>query len=247
VRCSADRRHPLVPQAVVKTRCVGETKRSCGHNSRIDARDSVVPRVGRLSSQARLRVDGTGPRRRLATKRASAWRERLAGTTASRGGFSGTVVPVAQRVWSCRELDESVEHARNETAGRGLAAEDVKLRIQLGLDAGADAEELDEQTANLRRELLELEVKVVDRNRVVEPPPGARAADAATFGTLLVGLANTASALSGVVRALRSWLSRGEARSVKLELGGDTLELTGVSSEQQERLIEAWIARHADS
>jgi len=153
---------------------------------------------------------------------------------------------VARRVWSCCELDESVEHARNNTAGRGLAAEDLKLRIQLGLNAGADAEELDEQTAGLRRELLELEVGAVDRARVAEPPPGARAADAATLGTLLVGLANTASVLSRVVRAVRAWLSRGEARTVKLELDGDKLELTGVSSEQQERLIETWIARHAE-
>jgi len=33
---------------------------------------------------------------------------------------------------------------------------------------------------------------------------------------------------------------------VKLELDGDALELTGVSSRDQQRLIELWIERHAE-
>lgn len=127
-----------------------------------------------------------------------------------------------------------------------MAAADLKLWVQLRLDAEADVDELDAHTAELRRELLQLDVDAVDRPRTSEPPPGARAADVSTLGTLLVALGNTASALSGVIAALRSWLSRGRGRTVKLELDGDALEVTGVSSEQQERLIQAWIARHAD-
>jgi hypothetical protein len=32
---------------------------------------------------------------------------------------------------------------------------------------------------------------------------------------------------------------------VKLTLDGDSLEVTGVSSEEQDRLVELWIAREA--
>jgi hypothetical protein len=32
---------------------------------------------------------------------------------------------------------------------------------------------------------------------------------------------------------------------VKLTLAGDSLELTGLSSDEQNRLVELWVARHA--
>jgi hypothetical protein len=46
--------------------------------------------------------------------------------------------------------------------------------------------------------------------------------------------------------ALQSWLAGPRQRSVKLELEGDILEVTGMSSADQRRLIANWIARHAD-
>ena len=48
-------------------------------------------------------------------------------------------------------------------------------------------------------------------------------------------------------RAVQSWLADSSRRSIKLGLGGDVLELTGVSSREQARLTDAWLARHADS
>ena len=48
-----------------------------------------------------------------------------------------------------------------------------------------------------------------------------------------------------VVAAVRSWLAGSSRRSIKLELGGDVLELTGVSSKEQRRLTDEWLARHA--
>ena len=51
--------------------------------------------------------------------------------------------------------------------------------------------------------------------------------------------------LSSVIDAVRSWLGRNRARGVKLTLDGDTLEVSGVSSAEQDRLIDLWVARHA--
>jgi hypothetical protein len=47
-----------------------------------------------------------------------------------------------------------------------------------------------------------------------------------------------------VVAAVQSWLSRSRQRSIKLELGGDVLELTGVGSDEQRRLTDEWLRRH---
>jgi hypothetical protein len=46
-----------------------------------------------------------------------------------------------------------------------------------------------------------------------------------------------------VVNAVQSWLAEHHGRTVKVEMDGNTLEMTGVSSSDQKRLIDAWISR----
>jgi hypothetical protein len=50
-----------------------------------------------------------------------------------------------------------------------------------------------------------------------------------------------------VVSAIKSWLGRGEGtgRTVRLELGGDALELSQASTADQDRLIDLFISRNA--
>ena len=126
-----------------------------------------------------------------------------------------------------------------------LQTGELSLELRLDLDDDADAEELDALTTGLRRTLLELDVEAVDRAPGPPPPPGARAADASTLGTLLVTLASTPELLRVIVSTVQGWLTRSSARSVKIKLGDSELEVTGVSSKQQERLIDDWIARRA--
>jgi hypothetical protein len=52
--------------------------------------------------------------------------------------------------------------------------------------------------------------------------------------------------LGSVVDTVRSWLARSRQGTIKLELGGDVLELTGVSSEEQRRLTDEWLSRHQE-
>ena len=70
--------------------------------------------------------------------------------------------------------------------------------------------------------------------------------DAITLGSLLVTLG--ASAVTNVIpnlaNILSSWLSRHEKRKISIEIGGDKLEVIGISNKEQERLIDAWISRH---
>jgi hypothetical protein len=60
---------------------------------------------------------------------------------------------------------------------------------------------------------------------------------------LLVRLTSTPELLRAIVSTVQGWLTRSSARSVKIKLGDSELEVTGVSSKQQERLIDDWIAR----
>lgn len=78
-------------------------------------------------------------------------------------------------------------------------------------------------------------------------PEGAKGLELLTFGGLAIRAALGAPALKSVVDVTVAWLGRQGARSVKLTLDGDMLELTGVSSDEQGRLVDQWIARHADA
>jgi hypothetical protein len=123
---------------------------------------------------------------------------------------------------------------------------DGELRLQLSED-GADAERLAALTGYLRAELLQLDVEDVTALPAGAPPPGARAFGADTVGALLIALGQSAEGLRSVVSTIRDWLRRGDGtqRTVRLELGGDALELSQASAADQERLIELFVRRHA--
>lgn len=121
----------------------------------------------------------------------------------------------------------------------------ARLAVEVSAGPSADAEELDELVGQLRRELLELDVESVDRARGGPAPKGARAVDVLALGTLLVSVVDPAAVLPAVVAAVEAWLRGRGQRSVKLELDGDVLEVAGLSSRDQRRLIDGWLARHA--
>ena len=67
-----------------------------------------------------------------------------------------------------------------------------------------------------------------------------------------MSLAASAAAGSGgvlptLINGVQSWLSRHrENRSITIEMGGDKLEVAGISSEEQRRLIDAWLNRQEE-
>ena len=128
--------------------------------------------------------------------------------------------------------------------GWGMDENPSALGVQVAVGPDGDAEEIADATLQLRRELLDLDLDAVQAPAPGEPPPGSRGVDVGALGTLLVNLADS-ELLASVVGAVRSWLGGSSRRSVKLELDGDVLELTGVSSEEQRRLTDEWLARHA--
>jgi hypothetical protein len=115
--------------------------------------------------------------------------------------------------------------------------------IHVAVGSDDDAEELAEATLQLRRELLDLDVETVEVPLAGEPPPGSRAVELAALGTLVVTVAQS-HLLGAVVAAVGSWLAGSQKRSIKLAIGGDVLELAGMSSDEQRRLTDEWLRRH---
>jgi hypothetical protein len=119
----------------------------------------------------------------------------------------------------------------------------ANLGILVAVGPDSDAEEVAQATLRLRRELLDLDVDAVEVPRMSEAPPGSRGVDLTVLGALAVNVAES-QLLTGVMAAIRSWLAASSRRSIKLELGGDVLELTGLSSSEQRRLTDEWLDRH---
>jgi hypothetical protein len=96
-----------------------------------------------------------------------------------------------------------------------MAEGPLQLQVEIGLEPDADAAELDEETLELRQELLELDVNAVERPAAGPPPEGARAIELALLGTLLVTAGQEATRSRRLISRMRisgacsrrSWLA----------------------------------------
>ena len=124
---------------------------------------------------------------------------------------------------------------------------DDPARLEVNFQVGGDVppREMDELTMALRRELLQLDVDSVDRVSAGPVPEGAKGVDLAAIGALIVSLGSATPVLGQVVDVIRAWSARSPERTVSLTLGGDTLVLGGMSSDDQHLVIKDWMARHA--
>jgi hypothetical protein len=126
-----------------------------------------------------------------------------------------------------------------------MAANLGELSVELGAGPDADAEELAQLAGRLRAELLDLDVDDVQQPVLGEAPAESKGGGWLAAGELVVHLVTSAETLLSIISGVRSWLRRNSARSVKLTIGGDALEVSGVSSAEQDRLIDLWVTRHA--
>jgi len=118
----------------------------------------------------------------------------------------------------------------------------IDVLVQVRPTSDEETDELLDLTDGLREELLALDVDDVRPVEDPEAPEGAKGI-AAIAGWLAVQLAS-AEGLRTAVDALRGWATQ-RRREVEVTIAGDTLKLSGVSAGEQERIIDAWLARHS--
>lgn len=113
----------------------------------------------------------------------------------------------------------------------------------------AQAERMAELTGYLREELLDLHDDVDDVTALAagEVPPGARAVDVTQIGSLLVALGSSATALSQVANAVRSWLGRfhDTRPSLRLQMDEDVLEVSEATDDQVAKAFDMFVQRHS--
>jgi hypothetical protein len=106
--------------------------------------------------------------------------------------------------------------------------------------ADVDADELAALGLGLRRRLLdETDVEDVRWVRAGAVPCGAKSVEAIEVGALVVSAAP--AVWRGVLDVVQTWLRGRPVRSVKVELDGRSIELTGASPEQQRLLVAEFL------
>lgn len=116
---------------------------------------------------------------------------------------------------------------------------DVILQVQGGPDD--DDAEIAGLTQRLRGQLLDLDVESVDPVADITESVGAKGLEA-LIGWLAVRFGK--EGLRTVVAAVANWATR-TGHNVEVVYGDDVLKVSGVTSAQQERLINDFLARHA--
>jgi len=115
----------------------------------------------------------------------------------------------------------------------------IRLTVRLSGADDADTEELNQQ---LQQDLRELDDADFELAHFGATPEGTKSGLASIdWTTLFVTLAASGGALTTIINLIQSKLTKD--RSVTLEIDGDKLEVTGISSEDQKRLIDDWLKR----
>jgi len=120
----------------------------------------------------------------------------------------------------------------------------LQVRLHIIGVSEADEEDLAVLTQRLCNELSELDLDSVKIASAGEVPAGAKAGDPFTWGQLLLTLAASGGVLTTLINVLQSWVCRQERCRLTMEIGEDKLEIQGISSQEEQRLIEAWIRHH---
>ncbi len=121
----------------------------------------------------------------------------------------------------------------------------LTVLLRLTAETDADVETVDTLTNQLRGRLLELDVDSVVPVTEGEAPDGTRSGDLFVLGSLLVTLGKSPEILKALTGVLQSWLGARPARSVELQIAGESLKVSGIASDEQQRLIQLFVDRHA--
>jgi len=113
--------------------------------------------------------------------------------------------------------------------------------LVVGMARDADEHDSADLVRRLRAELLDLDVEAVEPMSAEAVPQGAKSLSGIA-GMVAVRLGS--AGLKAVFVKIRDWAIRNN-RTVEVTIDGDTIKLTAVSDQLQERLINAWLTRHA--
>jgi hypothetical protein len=125
-----------------------------------------------------------------------------------------------------------------------MSGQSLVIRVA---EQGADDERTDQVTRLLLRQLEDIDELDLRPVTAGSAPEGSRALDASVVGAFAASAADLAPLVGTIVTAVREWLRRSPEvpRSVRIEVGGDVLQLSSATAEQEKQLVDLFVARQA--
>lgn len=115
-----------------------------------------------------------------------------------------------------------------------------QLDIRVFAGPGEDPLKASGMALRLRRELLELDVATVQVASDLTPVEGSKGVGGiCTALAVAIGKAS----LTSIAAKIKDWVAR-TGHMVEITLDGDTIKVVGPTAEQQDQLINTWLARH---
>ena len=119
----------------------------------------------------------------------------------------------------------------------------ISFYITVNSTSDIDKEDLAELSRELYEELNEVDnITSVEPIRGNEPPKGAKG-PYIDFATFLIKIAEFGG-ITALITVLGTWLGRDKSRTLKLQIGDKSLELTGLSAVEQQELTQ-WFQTQA--
>ncbi|MEV0410344.1 hypothetical protein AB0I68_05890 [Streptomyces sp. NPDC050448] len=120
------------------------------------------------------------------------------------------------------------------------------ILVGLILDTGQDeGDYVEEQLQYLLAELSHLDLVSIDRVPAsLQAPPGTRSSGTVELGTLLIGLGGSGALLPVLVGLAQDWLNRRRSGTIRIQIGGDEIELSTSSDEMRLHALEEFLRRH---
>ena len=126
-----------------------------------------------------------------------------------------------------------------------MAVAETKLIVKINPISDLDLAELEQLTRTLQQELLELDIESAEFATTGEELTGTKAGKRIKWGTIIVALLAADGVATKLVDLSQAWVTQNQQQSIVLEIDGDKLEIKGISSEEQQKLIDMWIERHS--
>jgi hypothetical protein len=113
--------------------------------------------------------------------------------------------------------------------------ETTELELEISAQE-ATAEDIDQMTRQLLKELRETDVESVELMKAGIAPPGTKSADPVTTGAIIMTV--LPAALPKIIEMVQAWATRGKGRAVKFKgkVNGQVIEFEGSTEDLQKIL-----------
>jgi hypothetical protein len=117
-----------------------------------------------------------------------------------------------------------------------------QLKVHIKTRKEDDRKEIDSLSRSLQDDLSRLDVDEVHL-LFERPPPDSKGLEGVAIGSLIVDVVS-GKAIEQIAQTIQKWIERNENRSIILETAdGDKIDVKGISSKDQRKIIDAWIMR----